>query len=253
MFFSLIIATYNSSKSITKCINSILNQEFDNFEVIIKDNNSEDQTVRIIKNLFQKKKFNKFNLIVSADNSVYEAWNIALKKSKGSYIMFLGSDDFLNKNALKEYYGYIRKNKYPIYVYCRAQKINSKNILLNTIGDQFNINLFKTHMCIVHTGSIQHKKIFDLYGYFNTNYKIAGDYEFLLRFYKYENIHFLNKILLKSSVGGLSEFSIKAQIEAMNAKMNHKTKKILFIYIDTFFIILKTLIKKFFRYTNVNF
>ena len=61
MFFSLIIATYNSSKSITKCINSILNQEFDNFEVIIKDNNSEDQTVRIIKNLFQKK--NSINLI----------------------------------------------------------------------------------------------------------------------------------------------------------------------------------------------
>ncbi len=242
--FSIIVATYNSSKSIADCLNSIIQQEFSNFEIIIKDNNSKDDTVKIIKNLFQKKNFDKFNIIVSDDGSVYEAWNIAIKKTKGKYIMFLGSDDFLNKNALKEYYNYVISNNMPIYTYCRAHKVNSKNIIVNTIGSQFDKKLFKSYMCVVHTGSIHHRNIFNLYGFFDSNYKIAGDYEFLLRFYKFEKIYFLDQILLKSMIGGLSEFSIKAQIEAMNAKIRHRTKKILFIYLDTLFIIFKTIFKK---------
>ena len=188
MFFSLIIATYNSCKSIEDCLNSIIQQEFKSFEIIIKDNNSKDDTVKIIKNLFQKKNFDKFNIIVSDDGSVYEAWNIAIKKTKGEYIMFLGSDDFLNKNALKEYYNYVKNNNMPIYTYCKAHKINSKDIIVNTIGSQFDEKLFKSYMCVVHTGSIHHRKIFNLYGFFDSDYKIAGDYEFLLRFYKHEKI-----------------------------------------------------------------
>ena len=85
---------------------------------------------------------------------------------------------------------------------------------------------------------------FFLGDYFDQNYKIAGDYEFLLRFYKFEKFHFINKELLESTIGGLSEYSIKAQIEGMKAKTKHKTRNIFFIYKDTFFIILKILIKK---------
>lgn len=244
MLFSIIVATYNSAQTIARCINSILNQELDNYEIIIKDNISSDNTIKIAKELFKVRKFTNFNLIISKDESIYEAWNDALKKASGDYIMFLGSDDFLFKEALKEYSYIINKNKYLKYVYCRAQKINSKNDILRIIGDHFNKDLFKTHMCVIHTGSIHHKKLFEIYGIFNTKFKIAGDYEFILRFYKSEKIHFLNKVLLKSSVGGLSEFSIKAQFEGMKAKITHSTKKIVFIYIDTFFIIFKLLIKK---------
>ena len=244
MLFSIIIATYNSSQSIARCINSILNQEFDNYEIIIKDNISSDNTIKIVKELFKKRNFANFNLIISKDKSVYEAWNTSLKKASGEYIIFLGSDDFFLKNALKEYSLFINKNKNLKYVYCKAQKINSKNDILRIIGNYFNKDLFKTHMCVVHTGSIHHKKLFDLYGIFDAKFKIAGDYEFLLRFYQSEKIYFLNKVLLKSSVGGLSEFSIKAQIEGMKAKITHSTKKIVFIYMDTFIIIVKLLIKK---------
>lgn len=249
----MIIATYNSSKTIANCINSVIDQDFDDFEVIIKDNMSKDNTINIIKDFFRNKNFKNYKLLISKDSSVYDAWNIALKKSRGEYIMFLGSDDFLKKKALAEYYYYVKNNNNPMYVYCKAQKINTLHTVIYTIGHSFNFNLFKKHMCVVHTGSIHHKKIFEIYGLFNSNYKIAGDYDLLLRFYRYEKFHFLNKVLLNSLVGGISEYSIKAQIEAMKAKINHKTNNIVFIYIDTLFIIFKLLIKKTLRYSNVNY
>lgn len=253
MFLSIIIATFNSSKYIERCVDSILNQNFEDFEIIIKDNNSHDDTLSILKDKFNKKKFQNYEIIISNDISVYDAWNIALKKSTGNYIMFLGSDDFLIENALKEYFLYIKENNYPQYIYSQARKIDYRNNYLKSIGQKFNMSHFERHMSVVHTGSIHKKDLFDNYGYFDQNYKIAGDYEFLLRFYKFEKFHFINKELLESTIGGLSEYSIKAQIEGMQAKLKHKTKNILFIYMDTFFIIFKLIIKKLLQYSNVNY
>lgn len=253
MFLSIIIATFNSSKNISKCLSSIINQNFLDYEIIIKDNNSSDDTITIIKKIFNEKKINNYQVIVSEDKSVYEAWNIALEKTSGDYIMFLGSDDFLKKDSLSYYYNYIIHNDSPSYVYCKADKINSNNLKIKTIGEQFYDYKFKKHMSVVHTGSLHKKKLFDKYGKFDLSFKIAGDYEFLLRFYKKEKFHFIDKILLNSLIGGLSEYSFTTQIEGFKAKHKHYTDPLILIYIDTIIIIFKVLIKKIFNILNVSY
>jgi len=253
LFLSIIIATFNSSKNISKCLYSIINQNFLDYEIIIKDNNSSDDTIDIIKNTFYEKKINNYQLIISEDKSVYEAWNIALERTSGDYIMFLGSDDFLKKDSLSNYYDYIIENESPSYVYCKADKITPTNLKIKTIGGHFYEYKFKKHMSVVHTGSLHKKKLFEKYGKFDLSFKIAGDYEFLLRFYKKEKFHFIDKILLSSLIGGLSEYSFTAQIEGLKAKHKHHTDPLILLYFDTIIIIFKVLIKKFFNTFNVNY
>ena len=94
---SVIVNCYNGEKFINRCIKSILDQSYQNFEIIFWDNNSNDKTFQIIKKFddkrikyFKSKKFTK----------LYEARNLALKKTRGEYISFLDIDDTWEKDKL---------------------------------------------------------------------------------------------------------------------------------------------------------
>ena len=90
-FFSIIIATYNSEQYIKQAINSILNQDFKNYEIIIIDGLSKDKTTEIIQKYIKNITFFKSE----PDTGIYDAWNKAISVAKGSWIYFLGSDDYL--------------------------------------------------------------------------------------------------------------------------------------------------------------
>ena len=111
--FSIITVVKNSHKTIQKTIDSISNQNFNNFEFIVVCHTSDLKTRKI---LAQNKKCIT-HLILSNDKGIYEAMNIGIKKAKGNYITFLNSDDyFLNQNILKNLYNFIKK-KIPLIFY----------------------------------------------------------------------------------------------------------------------------------------
>ena len=95
---SIIISTLNSEKTLSDCIQSCLDQNFPNKEIIIIDGKSEDQTINIIKT------FNSKNLfyISERDEGIYDAWNKALSICKGEWICFLGCYDKLLLNFLEK-------------------------------------------------------------------------------------------------------------------------------------------------------
>ena len=89
MLFTIITVTLNSEKSIQKTINSINKQTFKNFEYIIIDGGSSDETIKVIKKIIKK----KYKLISEKDSGIYNAMNKGIKMSKGKYVAFLNSDD----------------------------------------------------------------------------------------------------------------------------------------------------------------
>lgn len=108
MIFSIILPVYNSEKFLDKTINSVLDQSYPNFELIIIDDKSTDNSLKIA-NKFQRKD-SRIRLISQPENKgVASARNIGLKKVKGKYILFLDSDDTLPINALKYYKNEIDK------------------------------------------------------------------------------------------------------------------------------------------------
>lgn len=94
---SVIIPTYNSSKTIKRTLDSVFANQFPNFEVIIVDDGSSDQIEKAIKSFLPRPNFHFFK---KKHQGVPSARNFALKKARGEYLFFLDADDTIDPNAL---------------------------------------------------------------------------------------------------------------------------------------------------------
>lgn len=120
--FSIIIPTYNSSKTIEKTVRSVLNQSYKNFELIVVDDGSTDNTVAKLKN-FRNPKIKLFKIKKSGGPA--KPRNYGINKSNSNWICFLDSDDTWERNKLKVLYNHTKLHKFDIL--CHNEFLVSKN------------------------------------------------------------------------------------------------------------------------------
>ena len=96
---SIIIATYNSEKTLRRALDSVLNQSYQDWECIVVDGASKDNTIGIVKEYV--KKDSRFRYISEPDHGIYDAFNKGWKMAKGQWVMYLGSDDEYTKDGIK--------------------------------------------------------------------------------------------------------------------------------------------------------
>ena len=118
-YFSIITVVKNDEKNIKKTINSVLKQNYKNYEYLIIDGKSTDRTVDNIK------RFKKFKLVSNKDKGIYDAMNKGIKLSKGEVIVFINSGDTFTKNALK-----FVKKQFDIEEKSHLYLVQSKDIIL---------------------------------------------------------------------------------------------------------------------------
>ncbi|WP_294130928.1 glycosyltransferase [uncultured Clostridium sp.] len=143
---SVIIPIYNMEKHIDKCLNSVINQSLEEIEIILIDDGSTDNSLKIC-NLYKEK--DKRVKVYSKDNSgVSSARNMGIKKSKGKYLTFIDPDDYIEKNMLKDMYEKIEYDKSELVIcdytidYINSYKninlrYNKKLFLDNEIVEKF--------------------------------------------------------------------------------------------------------------------
>lgn len=238
---SIITATYNSEKTIKRTLESILNQTATNFEYIIIDGMSNDKTISIIKSFekkFKKRKI-KFSWISEKDNGIYEAFNKGIKLSQGNWISFLGSDDIYLKNALEKYVAVAENKIEADFIHSKVKLMNQDKVLY-VFSEKWRWSRFKRYMKIAHVGSFHNKKFFENYGNFNENYKIAGDYEMLLRAKNKLKTVFINQVTVEMNDGGVSNKNIVLAFKEVR-KAKIETGKISkpIVYFDYYFSLLK--------------
>lgn len=119
-FFSVIITNYNCEKFIYESINSVINQTFVNFELIIVDNHSTDKSLKIIKS-FNDPRIKIF--LISNLGVIAKSRNYGIKLAKGKWIAFLDSDDYWLSDKLQEVFECIRLKK-KNQVFCHNEKVN---------------------------------------------------------------------------------------------------------------------------------
>lgn len=239
---SVITVSFNSEKTIKKTIKSLLNQTINNFEYIIIDGKSTDNTLTIIKsfdNAFKSKGI-KYTWVSEKDSGIYDAFNKGVKLAKGTWISFLGSDDYYLKNALKIYNKEINNlNSYVDLIHSNVNLGNRKNI-----QDKWSWKIFRKKMNIAHVGAFHHKLFFKKYGLFDTSYKIAGDYELLLRAKQDLKTHWFNKITAFMADGGASNNQIiNVYKETKRAKTENKSQHRVLIQIHYYIWVFKYRIK----------
>lgn len=96
--FSLIIPAYNVEKYIKKCLDSVLNQTYNNYEIIIINDGSTDNTSKILESYKSNK---KIKIINQENKGLSNARNTGVSNAKGDYILFIDSDDFIEKELLE--------------------------------------------------------------------------------------------------------------------------------------------------------
>jgi glycosyltransferase involved in cell wall biosynthesis len=199
---TIITSTFNADKYLEESINSIIPQLRKDDEYIIIDALSSDSTIDII---------NKYSASITywiseKDVGIYDAWNKGLKVATGDWIMFIGSDDFLKSNALKHYREFIEEyvSTDCLYISSKNEIIDSEKNIIRIYGWPWVWKTFKRRNNISHPGSLHSINLFKNYGMYNEKYKIAGDYELLLRPKEKLNARFLNEITIQVTQGGVS-------------------------------------------------
>jgi glycosyltransferase involved in cell wall biosynthesis len=238
---SIITASFNSGKTIEETIVSVINQNYTDFEYIIVDGKSTDNTLNIIKKyepLFNQKNIS-FKWISESDTGIYNAWNKGLKIATGSWISFLGSDDIYLENVLEKYSEKILLNKEADFIHSKVKLMNN-NKVKHVFSDVWKWQQFKRYMKIAHVGSFHNKEYFEAYGDYDENYKITGDYELLLRAKDKLKTVFFDDFTAEMKDGGVSNINvIKAFKEAKKAKINTANISLVAASFDFYFSLFK--------------
>lgn len=145
MLISIIIPFQNSQKYFKKCLKSAVNQSLSNkfYEVLAINDQSNDQSPNIVKKIFYKKKNCKLYNIKKKSIGAGFARNFGLKKSKGKYIYFLDSDDFLKRQTLSKLKSVIDKNN-NVDLVCNNYRIINKRKNMNIKKkSRFDLDLLK--------------------------------------------------------------------------------------------------------------
>jgi len=240
--FSIIIATYNSDKTLKKTLESLLNQTHTNFEVIVIDGFSKDGTLKIIKNFEEEFKSHNipFIWISEKDSGIYDAWNKGLKNVSSQWISFLGSDDTYYPDALETYCSEINKNPGINYICSNVEYVDSNNKILKILGNPFSYKQMIRYMDIAHVGSFHHIELFRLYGNFDTTYKIVGDYDFFMKCGEDIKPAYFEKITARMLNTGVSNDDFnKALKEVVLIQKKYKKTTFFQIYFEYYFAFLR--------------
>jgi len=212
MKVSIITATYNSAHGIEACLDSILSQDYKNIECLVIDGKSIDQTIEIV--LEKQKKHSSINMVSEPDKGIYDALNKGVNLASGDIIGFVHSDDLLaSSSIISEIVGKIKDEELD-GVYGNLQYVNKNNItkivrLWKSRG--FDPDLLRRGWMPPHPTLFLRKKVYEKHGRFDLAYKIAADYDFMIRILKDKTLKFgyLPKVITKMRVGGASNRSIK--------------------------------------------
>tara|TARA_B100000161_G_C33516775_1_gene399093 strand:- start:7 stop:747 length:741 start_codon:yes stop_codon:yes gene_type:complete len=241
---SIIMVCKNSSRTIEDSIKSFIDQDFLNKELIIIDGGSTDGTNDIIF------KYKEKNIIFEQIENLglYASINHGIKKSSGNIIGLLHSDDiYYSKNVLSKIHNEFSSN-YTDIIYTDIVFFNKKNKIVRKWVNSNITDISDTNISLPpHTGIYIKKKVFDLVGYYNENYKISSDIELMYKIFTEEKLKkkYLNIFSLKMRIGGLSTKSPLSIIRS-----NYETYKI-FNNLNLKFPILmitKKIIKKIMQY-----
>ena len=182
MKISIITVCFNSELTIKDTLESVLSQTYNNYEYLIIDGKSSDRTLEIIKNY--EKKFNgKMKYISEKDNGLYDAMNKGIKLASGDIIGIINSDDVIAADNIFQIVvdKFEKTNCDGVYSNLLIKDENLDKIIRNFKSKK---GSYKFGWYPPHPTLYLKKDIYDKYGYFNANYRIAADYDFMIRIMK---------------------------------------------------------------------
>lgn len=251
-FISIVTVVYNGEKTIRKTIESVLCQSFKDYEYIIVDGLSKDNTLSIAKE-YEERFEGRLRIYSERDKGIYDAMNKGIKHAKGDYIWLVNADDWMEPDALNDIYNYCKSEGFPTCVLSSCMNIidaENGHIKHSTHGGDiksYQKSCKKLGMGICHPATIVHKDVYNNIGAYDDRYYISADIDFSLRCYENKvDVRFLPTIITNMTDGGISNaFPIKKNIHDANLRAKKFSKGKLHYLTFMMWYILRLFVLKF--------
>ena len=171
--FSIITVVYNGERYLEQTIKSVLNQNYKNYEYIVIDGGSTDNTLKIIKKYEKKIDY----WLSEKDKGIYDAFNKGMKLSNGQFIGFINSDDVYKRNALKIISKYYSKDKNFDFIFGSVRKHWGVLYGYKPEKIMYSWGFYSSHS----TGFFIKRNIAKKIGLYNLKYKYHADYDYFYR------------------------------------------------------------------------
>lgn len=200
---SCILATRNVAGVLTHLLESCAGQAWRGFELIVQDCGSTDGTLEVIERFAER--IPHISIASEPDTGIYDAWNKALPRARGEWVLFVGADDFFLPNALQNIAPFLQGQPESIdYVAAPAAIANSLGRLCDTILPSPDpIQALKASLCFPHQGLFHRRRLFEA-NQFDTSLRIAGDYDFVCKTLTNSNYTLFPTPVMAMRLGGIS-------------------------------------------------
>ncbi|CDM69531.1 Glycosyl transferase 2 family protein [Clostridium bornimense] len=260
MKISVIIPNYNGEKIIDGCIQSLLKQDYKDFNIIVVDNNSTDESVKII-----EERYPSITLIKNNKNLGFAAAvNIGIKASKSDFVALLNNDTEVDKKWLGNLYSVVSKDNKIFSASSKMVRFYERDII-DDAGDQYNllgwaykrgdgskIDKFNKNKVVFSTcagAGLYRKNIFEEIGYFDENffaYLEDIDVSFRGNIHGYKNVYVNDAIVyhMVSATSGSKHNKFKVKLASRNnIYLIRKNMPLIFTIINLPFLILGIIVK----------
>ena len=158
MKVSVIVPVYNVEKYIEKCILSIKNQTLDDFECLIVDDGSKDNSVEIAKKLIEDDK--RFIILTKENGGLSDARNYGLEKAKGEYVCFIDSDDYVDKDLLSLTYDKAKEYDSDIVCFDLYYDFGDGNLKISKGADYNDVSSYIDNKEIIFNNNSANNKLY---------------------------------------------------------------------------------------------
>lgn len=247
MTISIITATYNSAKTVADTFESVLGQTYKDIDYWVIDGGSTDGTLDIIRR-YEPMFGGRMHYISEKDRGIYDAMNKGLSHCSGDVVGILNSDDYYTDNGVLEDVKNVFASNDVDSVYGDIHFINEGNpdkIVRYYSSAMFRPFWLRFGFMPAHPSFYAKREVFEKYGNYSLDYKIASDYDMMVRlFYRHSiSYKYIKRDFVTMRTGGISTKSIRNRM--LITKEDVKACRVYGLYTNKFMISLKYLYKIF--------
>lgn len=245
---SIVTVCYNSEKTIETTLKSVLNQTYRNYEYIIVDGKSTDNTLDIIRK-YEKNFSGRLKIISEKDTGIYNAMNKGIKICSGVLVGIVNSDDYYSFNTLQLVAEQYKKERYELIV------INGEMERVSNTGElikryHFTEKDVQAKRNFGHPAMFAAKAVYDKIGLYDESYKFAADGEWQYRALDDERVRYVicHEVFSHMREGGASDnfkYRWKWFHERSRMRIQYKKGSPVSVYIKEFYKVIKCDVKNF--------
>jgi glycosyltransferase len=214
---SVVTAAYNAVSTIRKCCESVAGQDYAPLEHIVVDGGSTDGTLEVLRE--QRVRYES-----GPDAGLYDALSKGVRMARGEFVHIMDADDwYAHPSVLSSVVAAMTAHEWDV-CHARAAHVTASDRVVRVFGRNLDKRRLLKKMRVAYPTVVVRRAVYEQYGAFSVGFRVAADYEFLLRVWDRVRVGFLDEILVHVAIGGIStraENVVRSYRESMAAAVIH--------------------------------